>query len=47
VFWPINFFWNRLFLQSVNTNIWISASAIIDIPAPLYIVVCKIHTLCL
>jgi hypothetical protein len=25
VFCPINFFWNRLFLQSVNTNTWISA----------------------
>jgi hypothetical protein len=36
VFCPINFFWNRLFLQSVNTNIWISAPAIIDIPAPLF-----------
>ena len=35
VFCPINFFWNRLFLQSVNTNIWISAPAIINIPAPL------------
>jgi hypothetical protein len=35
MFCPINFFWNRLFLQSVNTNIWISAPAIIDIPAPL------------
>jgi hypothetical protein len=35
VFCPINFFWNRLFLQSVNANIWISAPAIIDIPAPL------------
>jgi hypothetical protein len=36
VFCPINFFWNRLFLQSVNTNIWISAPTIIDIPAPLH-----------
>jgi hypothetical protein len=35
VFCPINFFWNRLFLQSVHTNIWISAPPIIDIPAPL------------
>jgi hypothetical protein len=35
VFCPINFFWNRLFLQSVNTNIWISDPPIIDIPAPL------------
>jgi hypothetical protein len=25
VFCVINFFWNRLFLWSVNTNIWISA----------------------
>ena len=25
MFYTINFFWNRLFLQSVNTNIWIYA----------------------
>ena len=31
----INFFWNRLFLQSVNTNIWICAPPIIDLPRPL------------
>ena len=30
----INFFWNRLFLQSVNTNIWIFAPSIIVLPAP-------------
>ena len=33
----INFFWNRLFLQSVNTNIWIFAPSIIVLPAPLEI----------
>ena len=32
----INFFWNRLFLQSVNTNIWISApTPIINLLLPL------------
>ena len=31
----INFFWNRLFLQSVNTNIWIFAPSVIVLPAPL------------
>ena len=30
----INFFWNRLFLQSVNTNIWICAPPRIDLPRP-------------
>jgi hypothetical protein len=49
---PINFFWNRLFLQSVNKNIWISAPAIIDIPAPLsrwvftLIINCYCYKLC-
>ena len=36
-FCPINFFWNRLFLQSVNTNVWIFASSIIVLPAPLIV----------
>ena len=30
----INFFWNRLVLRSVNTNIWICAPPIIDLPRP-------------
>ena len=30
VFCIINFFWNRLLLRSVNTNIWIFAPPIID-----------------
>ena len=35
MFCIIYFLWKRLFLQSVNMNIWISALPIIDFPAPL------------
>jgi hypothetical protein len=35
VFCVINFFWNRLFLWSVNTNIWIWAPPIIELATAL------------
>jgi hypothetical protein len=36
VFCIINFFWNRLFLRSVNTNIWICPPPpLIDLSTPM------------